>query len=425
VSAAIERVHAVPSDLLPSGWRNATLPELIGETGIFVDGDWIESKDQDPSGDVRLVQLADIGDGIYRDRSDRFLTSKKAEQLRCTVLQPGDMLVARMPDPLGRACIFPGDRRAAVTVVDVAVVRTSNPLVNSRWLMYCINSPQFRRAVASLQSGSTRMRISRKNLSKIVFPFPPRAAQDEIVSELEKQFSRLDEAVANLQRVKANLKRYKASVLKEAVEGRLVGTEGNWTTTKLGSLALTVRNGYSGKPDADFGTRIFRISAVRSMELNGDDVRYLGGASSNFESFMAAEGDVLFTRYNGSRDYVGVCAVVPGGLPPTVYPDKLIRVRVPTSVLLPAYLVIAASTGQGRDFIESKIRTTAGQSGISGADIKALPLSIPTLHEQVRIVAEVGRRLSLVRGVENEVDANLMRADALRQSVLTTSFAGP
>ena len=56
-------------------------------------------------------------------------------------------------------------------------------------------------------------------------PIPPIGEQREIVAEIEKQFSRLDEAVANLQRVKANLKRYKASVLKAAVEGRLVETE--------------------------------------------------------------------------------------------------------------------------------------------------------------------------------------------------------
>ena len=49
--------------------------------------------------------------------------------------------------------------------------------------------------------------------------------QELIVSGIEKKFSRLDDAVANLQRVKANLKRYKASVLKAAVEGRLVETE--------------------------------------------------------------------------------------------------------------------------------------------------------------------------------------------------------
>jgi len=54
-----------------------------------------------------------------------------------------------------------------------------------------------------------------------MLPIPPREQQDEIVAEIEKQFSRLDEAVANLKRVKANLKRYKAAVLKAAVEGKL------------------------------------------------------------------------------------------------------------------------------------------------------------------------------------------------------------
>ena len=184
-------------------------------------------------------------------------------------------------------------------------------------------------------------------LRQLSVPLPSEDEQDEIVAELEKQFSRLDEAVANLQRVKANLKRYKASVLKAAVEGRLVETEDDWTRAKLGDIALSVRNGYSSKPDADSGTRIFRISAVRPMELTVDDVRYLSGAPADYGTFLTEEGDVLFTRYNGSRDYVGVCAQVPTGLPPTVYPDKLIRVRVPTDQLLPAFLVISASTGEG------------------------------------------------------------------------------
>ena len=45
--------------------------------------------------------------------------------------------------------------------------------------------------------------------------------QQEIVAEIEKQFSRLDEAVTALKRIQANLKRYKAAVLKAAVEGKL------------------------------------------------------------------------------------------------------------------------------------------------------------------------------------------------------------
>jgi type I restriction enzyme S subunit len=90
---------------------------------VFVDGDWVESKDQDPNGDVCLIQLADVGDGEYFNKSARFLTTSKARALKCTFLKEGDVLIARMPDPLGRACIFPADPKPTVTVVDICIVR--------------------------------------------------------------------------------------------------------------------------------------------------------------------------------------------------------------------------------------------------------------------------------------------------------------
>ena len=80
---------------LPQGWALATLAELAGRDGVAVDGDWVESKDQDPNGNVRLVQLADIGEGIFQDKSRRFLTAETAEQLNCTFLAEGDVLIAR------------------------------------------------------------------------------------------------------------------------------------------------------------------------------------------------------------------------------------------------------------------------------------------------------------------------------------------
>ena len=222
----------------------------------------------------------------------------------------------------------------------------------------------------------------------------------------------------------ANLNRYKASILKAAVEGQLVETEGRWQKVMLMlcEIALSVRNGYSHKPDAESGTRIFRISAVRTIELAADDVRFLSGEPDDYENFFAVSGDVILTRYNASRDYVGVCAEVPAGLPPTVYPDKLIRVRVPNQKLLPSFLVIAASTGEGRAFIESMIRTTAGQSGVSGTDIKTVSLSIPSAAEQVLIVAEVDRHMSVIREIEAGINNNLRRSQMLRQKVIAKGF---
>ena len=76
----------------------ATLKEVVGSQGMIIDGDWVESKDQDPNGDVRLIQLADIGTGEFLDRSNRFMSSTKAKKLNCTLIEPNDILVARMPD---------------------------------------------------------------------------------------------------------------------------------------------------------------------------------------------------------------------------------------------------------------------------------------------------------------------------------------
>jgi len=295
--------------------------------------------------------------------------------------------------------------------------------VDSQYVYYFVSNRSFRNEAVHHMTGAVgQKRVPGAFLARCEIPLPNFEDQRRIAAEIEKQFSRLDEAVANLKRVKVNLKRYRAAVLKAAVEGQLVRTEGAWTQVELGDIAFSIRNGYSRKPDAKRGTRIFRISAVRPMELNTSDVRYLSDEIADYASFFVEAGDVLFTRYNGSRNYVGVCALVSPDLPPTVYPDKLIRVRVQHATLLPSYLVIAASTGRAREYLESKIRTTAGQSGISGGDLKALPLSIPSLTEQHRIVAEVDRRLSLAGRVEHEVEASLQRATALTQSILHKAF---
>lgn len=207
---------------LPETWQLATIGELIGINGVFVDGDWVESKDQDQNGDVRLIQLADIGDGIFRDKSARFLTKNKAYELRCTFLQNGDILIARMPEPLGRACIFPliGEEKY-VTVVDVCIVRPGHNNIYNKYLTYAINSPQIRYEIDKYKTGSTRKRISRKNLARINLAIAPLPEQHRIIAKIEQLFSELDKGVAELKKAREKLEMYRQSLLKAAFEGRL------------------------------------------------------------------------------------------------------------------------------------------------------------------------------------------------------------
>jgi type I restriction enzyme S subunit len=166
--------------------NHVPLAEALKSVPVFVDGDWIESKDQDPNGEVRLIQLADIGVGRFIDKSRRYLTTDTAYRLGCTFLERGDVLIARTPDPVGRACVFPGVGQLAVTAVDVCIVRVDPAVIDSNYLAHFLNSSNALRQVASKASGSTRQRISRSNLGTIIIPLPPLEEQRRIAAILDK-----------------------------------------------------------------------------------------------------------------------------------------------------------------------------------------------------------------------------------------------
>jgi type I restriction enzyme S subunit len=171
---------------LPNGWVTAPLIDTIGINGTLCDGDWVESKDQDERGNIRLIQLADIGDGNFKNKSNRFINEDAFSRLGCTEINIGDILIARLPDPLGRACIFPNIQQRAVTVVDVCIIRTGNNSINATWLKYWINSPEVRRLIELQASGTTRKRISRTKLESLILPLPPLAEQKQIATLLDK-----------------------------------------------------------------------------------------------------------------------------------------------------------------------------------------------------------------------------------------------
>jgi type I restriction enzyme S subunit len=91
---------------------------------------------------------------------------------------------------------------------------------------------------------------------------------------------------------------------------------------------------------------------------------------------------------------------------------------------VPSFLEITLNVGASRDFIASRVRTTAGQSGISGGDLRSIPVPLAPWAEQQRIVTEAERRLSVIDELEMQVGADLKRAQRLRQAMLKRAFEG-
>lgn len=210
---------------LPTDWATITVGEASGVGGLSADGDWIESKDQDPTGSVRLIQLQDIGDGMFVNKSSRFLTEDKAKELNCTFLSPGDVLIARMPDPLGRACRFPDIGQKSVTAVDVHVWRKGEHGVDPDFLVYCVNSPEIRQSLQAQASGTTRQRVSGGRLKAQEIPLPPLPEQRRIVRKLDTLSARSSTARTHLAAIEKLVERYKSGVLGLEISGVPLGNE--------------------------------------------------------------------------------------------------------------------------------------------------------------------------------------------------------
>ena len=160
------------------------------------------------------------------------------------------------------------------------------------------------------------------------------------------------------------------------------------------------------------------------MKVDLKEVRYFERLPIESDGYWIEENDLLFTRYNGSVDLLGVSGMVRNCTEPTLHPDKLIRVKTVLGTPLPSFIEIASNVGFSRRHMESRTRTTAGQTGISGKDIREIPLPLPSSDEQKQILSEVGQRLSIVDAIEAQVEANLKRAARLRQGILKRAFEG-
>jgi type I restriction enzyme, S subunit len=403
---------------LPPGWVWTSIGEVMG-AGLFSDGDWVESKDQDPDGEVRLVQLADVGEGEFRDRSNRHLTSESARALGCTYLAPGDVLVARMPHPLGRACRMPQLAGLAVTAVDICILRPTAVGVDSSWLMWAVNAPQARSQIAELQSGTTRKRISKKNLATVRIAVPPRREQERVVAAIEEHLSRLDAAEAGMRSAEIRLQSMRASILKAV-------TTGGWERRPLGEVLLSLRNGcFVSRPKADPpGLPILRISAVRPLALDVTDVRYAPESLDRSAEYEVRSGDLLFTRYSGNPEYVGACATVPPEGAGLLHPDKLIRGVPDPSLALSSWIALVVSAADGRRQIEQRLKTTAGQVGIAGSQLKTVPIPLPPLDEQADRLRHWESGLDAMVRVRSEIESCAKRSERVRRSILAAAFAG-
>lgn len=380
---------------------------------MLCDGDWIEKKDQDVRGKVRLIQLADIGDGEFKDKSSKYITLETAERLHCTFLEKGDILIARLPEPLGRACIFPLEG-AYITAVDIAILRIKDISINPQYIMYLINSSTFRSQIKQYESGTTRKRISRKNLEKIEFSLPNLEIQNRIVTRIEELFSKFDKAVDTLKTTKEQLAVYRQAVLKDAFSDfekkdsirnlTMVVTSGSrgWAKYYSNSGALFVRIGNLTHSGIDID---FRDIQHITPPDNAEGVRTRLQPNDVLVSITADLGSIGFVSEKVEEAYINQHIA-------------LVRFQNPVQGRFMAWY-LRSEYGQ-KDLLKNK--RGGGKLGLGLDDIRDTPVPIVDDITATEIVDKVEEQLSVCDSIEKTVDTALAQADAMRQSILKQAF---
>ena len=190
-------------------WEQRKLASLCEK---FTDGDWIESKDQSDFG-VRLVQTGNVGVAEYLDKPNnkKWISEDTFDRLHCEEVLPGDILISRLPEPAGRACIMPLLGTKMITAVDCTIVRTA-PDMSNKFLVQYLSSQAYFDDVNTCLAGGTRQRISRGNLANFNVPIPVKKTEQDAIGMF---FGYLDNLITLHQRELEKLQNIKKSMLEK------------------------------------------------------------------------------------------------------------------------------------------------------------------------------------------------------------------
>ncbi|EMA11299.1 restriction endonuclease subunit S [Haloarcula marismortui] len=211
---------------VPEHWDCVTIQDIIADVeNAFTDGARyaLSSDEIHEKGDARAILLEEVGEGEFNDSSPKFATQEKYDEITHRAIYPDEVVVAKMAEPVARACIVP-DTYDQYLLGCADVVRiVPNEDVDDHFLMYCLNSYKlWKQAVAHLR-GTGRSRINLENISDLKIPKPPLSEQREIVEILEAY----DHRIENEREYCEQLKRIKQGLMQDLLSGTVRTTDTN------------------------------------------------------------------------------------------------------------------------------------------------------------------------------------------------------
>lgn len=397
---------------MKEGWKTSTLEELCL---FFGDGNWIESKDQSKEG-YRLIQTGNIGIGEYKNKSgkEKYINEETFKRLRCTEIFGGDILVSRLPEPVGRTCIIPDLNCKMITAVDCSIIRPNEEKILSNYIKYFTQSKLYFESIKEKITGTTRDRISRKNLGKIFISYPSLSEQQRIVEILDTAFAKIDTVKQNAERNLQNAKELFQSVLNSELSLKAC-----WSEKKISDIT-EVKDGTHDSPKyIEKGIPFVTQKNIKSTGLNFDDTKFI--TAIDHEKFYKRSdvsfGDILVSMIGANR---GMAAIVDDK---RTFSIKNVGLIKNSQNINQHFLLYYLKSPIAMKFVLDNSNGGA-QEFIGLTSLRKFPIPYPNLSEQQQIVSKLDALSAKCKELENNYLQTINDCNELKKAILAKAFNG-
>ncbi|EPM8295092.1 restriction endonuclease subunit S [Vibrio vulnificus] len=416
---------------IPNGWLEYSLKDLADpldkysfKGGPF--GSDLKSAHYTTAG-VRVLQLQDIGEGVFLNKSDIYTSDEKADELLASNIYPGDILLAKMA-PVARCCIVPDESPRYVMCSDGIRLAVNKQMFDRDYVFHSLNAPTFREKANALSTGTTRARIGLSDLKALTIYCPTLPEQQkiaEILSTVDKKIDLIDQKIAETEKLKTGLmqKLFSEGVgvqdengdwqphteFQDSIYGNIPKT---WKLFKLNQVTDYVD--YRGKtpPKVERGTFLVTAKNIKNGFIDYEcSKEYI--PSELYDDVMSRGkpklGDVVFT----TEAPLGNVALIDRS--DVAIAQRVIKFRPKDDICLDSgYLKhFMLSTYFQKELLQNATGSTV--LGVKGKRLHVMLVCLPSINEQkmiVDILNEVDRKkhfLELQKAETQQLKKGLMQ----------------
>jgi len=304
------------------------------------------------------------------------------------------------------------------------ILKPTSELVNIKLAFYFMQTVHLK--------SETHKRYWISEYSKLPIPLPPEKEQQRIFDKIEELITDLDKGIEYLETAQQQLKVYRQAVLKWAFEGRLTNKKiidgelpKDWKQVSLESISKAF-GGYAFKSTSfkkSGSHQVLRIGNVRPGIVRVDESPvFIDASEQEIKKAKLKIDDVIITLTGtkGKRDYGFTTLIKQDNF---LLNQRIAAIRFENKTTAKYFLYFSWTNIFKNQFFESETGNVGqGNVGMKGVTKVLVPLCSP--KEQEKIILEIESRLSVCDKIEEAIEDSLLKAEALRLSIIKKGFEG-